>query len=199
VSAAPDWVERIDAVAALVADDLIAQIRDLMGVLGEAPVGYLRGDRVEQLRQYLDLRDDPAAWARFIEEIAAQVLAAEEATRLEKMLDRIGGPVAARMAIMLKDAAGAARAVARADATLDRPAIQVRPPLPHIDPIALLNGDDGVGPVPPVGADTGMAASPDMGMGMGMGPDTGMGMGMGPDTGMGASPAPPPGLGGAGP
>lgn len=138
---APDLISRWEKVVDLGVEMMQQAIGNVVQMAGDRPFGFVRGTALEQIEQYLAIRDDPMAWTALLDEWTltaggrrqAEVLAWNEARRLEKMIDDLGGIAAVHDLIVMRHADEGAKAVAEANKLLRQPKADIRPPAPPLD------------------------------------------------------------------
>ena len=162
-----------DSDLATLSEDLIAEMdQDLQEAVelnlaeaGERPYGVVSGSILQQLEQFVAMRDDPLAWAAMYQQLltvtqneyTAQVMLFNEDTRLNRLLAKRGGwtgdadvdpaefayylhegAVAVVGALTLQRAATAAKDIEKAEKILALPPAVVTGPLPQVDALDFL-------------------------------------------------------------
>ncbi len=107
-----------------------------MQALGDRPAGFRKGNRLERLEYYLQIRDLPEAWSGMIAEeaqirglAAAEVLVLRTARDLEAMLERAGGAEAVVTALTAKRLGNSERSLRRLERLEQLPKWAVNPPV----------------------------------------------------------------------
>lgn len=88
-----DFEERV----ALAVEMMVGDYQQKLAALGGRPFGWTRGNKWDLAESYLEVRDDPTAWAQMLSaytlqvgELAAVTKLVKDATDMEKMLVREG-------------------------------------------------------------------------------------------------------------
>lgn len=109
MSLSDTFVDELESLLDAGVESLDEAMQEITQALGDRPIGFQKGTRLERLEHYLSGRDDPAFWSAVIAEesqirglAAAEVLVLRTARDMEAMLERAGGAEAVITAITAK-------------------------------------------------------------------------------------------------
>ncbi len=142
-------VDEIEATIEACSASLLDTFQDVLMAFGSRPATFVKGDALDQLSVFVEVRDNPQAWeqhilswmqTRNLSRLGAEIVALIEFARLEKMLVNRGGAEGVQYALLLRRLGRAEQALAAADKLEAKPKIRIVPPLALVDVDALIGG-----------------------------------------------------------